>query len=304
MWAGLSRSFLHTVGDAERWLVSSQWGGAPGPLLSARRVEDFWEEQRAPGPLHAWSPAGRGLPVLLEPASCPLPRHPPYPRGGGLYLWSPCRSFWKGPAAGQGWPSVCSGHANWERAAFLPRCFHLSSGLRARPSPHAGLGAGPRGRVMVSGWEAWAGGWGLDAFPHSEPVFCYARAGLRSVASLMVSLNGDPSFVEDRAAPGTPAGPAQPRAPPPWRPSLAPCPLALCCGKGGLGEGLPTQGPELAAGLVRWKGRARGAGSVGTGPLGRLRGPGLLGKMWVSFSLPWDALGDFETVRGAVGFRI
>ena len=74
--------------------------------------------------------------------------------------------------------------------------------------------------------------------------------------------------------------------------------------RGVLGEGLSTQGPEVVAGLAHWKGRARGAGSVGTGPPGRLRGPGLLGKMWVSFSLPWDALGDFETVRGAVGFRI
>lgn len=96
--------------------------------------------------------------------------------------------------------------------------------------------AGGRAQGPGHGLRSGGLGWGLDAFPHSEPVFCSARAGLRSMVSLMVSLNGDPSSAEDRAAPGTPVGPAPPRAPPPWRPSLAPCPLALCYGKGGSGR--------------------------------------------------------------------
>ena len=70
--------------------------------------------------------------------------------------------------------------------------------------------AGGRAQGPGHGLRSGGLGWGLDAFPHSEPVFCSARAGLRSMVSLMVSLNGDPSSAEDRAAPGTLVGPAPP----------------------------------------------------------------------------------------------
>lgn len=65
-------------------------------------------------------------------------------------LWK----FLEGPNGRSGVAQCLLWPGKLRMGAFLPRSFHLSSGWRARPSPGAGLGAEPRGRVTVFSWEA------------------------------------------------------------------------------------------------------------------------------------------------------
>lgn len=84
----------------------------------------------------------------------PTPCHPPISTEGSplplVALWK----FLEGPNGRSGVAQCLLWPGKLRTGAFLPRCFHLSSGWRARPSPGAGLGAEPRGRVIVFSWEA------------------------------------------------------------------------------------------------------------------------------------------------------
>ena len=83
----------------------------------------------------------------------------PHIHGGGSLPLVALQKFLEGPSGWSGVAQCLLWPCKLGTGCLSPSLLPSVEWLRARPSLCAGLGAGPRGRVMVSGREAWAGGW-------------------------------------------------------------------------------------------------------------------------------------------------